>query len=262
MSDLLEPKRLETLDRIMSLYGKYLEPDDKIRIGVEGDPCSRYRSVEESPCGTVQQILERREDGFLRFRAVLDSGDTCEFTNRSFDPEFVWELHPDSVENFSKRVNGFRGTYSHDSAPNPKVGELEEKVKQMEEKIAMVTKDMSERLSTLEEAQHTFRGKETGEELDGLKESEKVFRETMASTIRALAGDTLRVARGEPVEFVHQYVDRYDMALEDRAASSYRGSSSSPKRKSSMNQEEKYSFDEFKRGDTASIRECTELTDD
>jgi hypothetical protein len=247
---------------VISWTLNYLEPDDKIRIGVEGDPCSRFRSTDESPCATVEQILERREDGFLRFRAVMDSGEKCEFTNRSFDPEFVWELHPDSVDTFSKRVNGYRGSSSYSSTSNPKMNEIEEKVKDMEEKISMITKDMSERLSSLEEAQQgtNFRGSETGEEIDGLKESEKVFRETMASTIRALAGDTLRIAKGEPVEFAHQYVDRYDLALEERSASSYRGAS--PSKRKNTNQDEKWSFAEFKRGDSASIRECTELTDD
>jgi hypothetical protein len=261
----LQPKRLETLDLIMSLYGKYLEPDDKIRIGVEGDPCTRFRSVDDSPCATVEEVLERREDGFLRFRAVMGgSGKTCEFTNRSFDPESVWELHPDSVDSFSSRVNGFRGTSSYRSVPYPQIDELKDKVKDMEDKIALITRDVSERLTTLEEAQQnnsSFRGSESAEgEIHGLKESEKVFRETMASTIRALAGDTLRVSKGEPVEFAHQYVDRYDLALEDRATSSdYRGAS--PKRKG-VNQEEKWNFDEFKRGDKVSYKECTELTDD
>lgn len=259
--DLLQPRRLETLERIMSLYGKHLREGDKIRIGVEGDPCSRFRSANDAPGATVTQILERREDGFMRFLATMEgSGENHEFTNRSFDPDTVWELHPDAVDAFSKRVHNYRGEGAsyRSSDDTSSISAIEEKVEGLYEKLAAITKDMSERLAALEESDHqSYRGEVM--DLGDMKESEKTFRETMASTIRALAGDTLRVARGEPVEFAHQYVDRYDLALEDRASSVYRGSS---EKKKYRNQEEKWNFDSYRQGKEAAPKECSELTDD
>lgn len=254
--NLLQPRRLETLERIMSLYGKHLEANDKIRIGVEGDPCSRFRSMDDAPSATVDKILERRDDGFVRFRAVMDvSGEAYEFTNRSFDPDTVWELHPNLVEEFSARVRGeYRGDPTSSRA-------LEEKIDSLADKLSVITKEISERIATLEENNQEYRG---GDDVGELKESEKAFRETMASTIRALAGDTLRLARGEPVEFAHQYVDRYDMALEDRASSMYRSSSSPPsKRKHDRQQEEKWSFDAYRNGEsiTPEVEDVSQLTD-
>ena len=70
-SDLLAPDRIETLGRIMSRYGDHLRVNDKIRIGVEGDPCNAYRSVEDAPCATVIDV-ERRDDGFVKFKARFD----------------------------------------------------------------------------------------------------------------------------------------------------------------------------------------------
>lgn len=243
--NLLDPERLETLDRIMSLYGKHLQTGDKLRIGIEGDPCSRFRSVDEAPSVTVSEILERKEDGLIRFKAIMSgSEETCEFTNRSFDPEFVWELHPDSAETFKQRIRKGGEKDQYRSVPNED---------DLSSKMTLITQDMSQRLATLEDTverlteqlgSNNYRGNRE-EDIEHMKESERTFRETMASTIRALAGDTLRLARGEPVEFAHQYADRYDLALEERSNSTFRGSESpTPKKKSQQqHQPEKWSFD-------------------
>lgn len=224
--ELLDPERIGILEKVMSTYGKYLEEKDEIRIGVEGDPCTRYRSAEEAPSAVVTRILERKEDGFLRFRAMLKGSDEeIELTNRSFDPESVWEVHPDYVDKFSDRVNGYRGEGGAD-------------ISSLQDKIDLLSNKVEELENIVKEA--SFRGGD--DKIMDMLEEGKAFRETMASTVRALAGDTLRVARGEPVEFVNQYVDRYDLALEDRASSvaSFRGAS----KRNRGREEEKSNFRE------------------
>ena len=301
--DLLHPERLATLERIMTLYGSHLQVNDKIRIGIEGDPCSHYRSIDDAPSAVVKDILERRDDGFIRFRAAFeDSEDLCEFSNRAFDPSNVWELHPSQVDAFKDRVqrerdrqapppssplsSSYRGEDVSHSPPAVSQDEfraMEDKVSRLSDKLSSIAKDMSERLATLEDM--GYRGETSSphneEALDELRESERTFRETMASTIRALAGDTLRLARGEPVEFAHQYIDRYDMALEDRAnqsssystRSEYRGNNAPSKSGASkkahesdhhinkgQHQEEKWDF--YRQGESVVAKESSQLTDD
>ena len=208
--DLLHPERLKTLEQIMGLYGRHIDVGDEIRVGVEGDPCSRYRAIDEAPSARVDKIIERHDDGFVRFRATLErSGESVEFTNRSYDPSGVWEIHPSYIERFSDRVTG-GGTSAYRSTES----EHTKAIQQLSDRLSSFTADVSERIAALEETHERYRGG---------SDSDQAFRETMASTIRALAGDTLRIARGEPVEFAYEYVNRYDMALEDRASTQYRG---------------------------------------
>lgn len=245
MSELLDPHRLETLERVQSLYGKHIKENDKIRLGVEGDPCSTYRSVEEAPTAKVNEILERSNNGFVRFRATLNTGEVKEFTNRSFDPDTAWEIAPDFLDEFADRVaKGGNGHMGEDTFRG-EVQKLSKQVDDITKQLSDFMKDVSERVSGLEEEERRreFRG---ADDIEGIKESDTAFRETMASTIRALAGDTLRVARGEPIEFAHHMIDKYDKVIEERA--SYRGSE---RKKRSAN------FDEV----LNNVVECDRLTD-
>lgn len=260
-SDLLEPSRIETLCRIMSRYGAHLRVDDKIRVGIEGDPCNVFRSVDDAPCATVIDV-ERRDDGFVKFKARFDeSREVVEFNNRSFDPRQVWEIHPDHLETFSVHASESQGSYrGEDSTHNSRhsTHETDARVEELSARLSSFTKDMSERIAALEDSQNNFRGSEdVKEQLNDLRETDTAFRETIASTIRALAGDTLRLAKGEPVEFAHQYADRYDIALEDKASSEYRGASP----RHSASQKQKWDFDAYRNGDATVAKEASELTD-
>ena len=46
MDDIWDPERIETIGRIVTRYSEHLQVNDRIRVGVEGDPCTLYRSVE------------------------------------------------------------------------------------------------------------------------------------------------------------------------------------------------------------------------
>ena len=103
--------------------------------------------------------------------------------------------------------------------------------------MTSLVQTLTERVSTLEEG--SFRGAPASEEMEELKQMHQEFRETIGSTVRALAGDTLKLARGEPVEFCHQYVDKYDSTME------FRGNAkrSEEEYRSSPAQKSKYDFE-------------------
>ena len=65
---------------------------------------------------------------------------------------------------------------------------------------------------------------------------ESEFRSAMVDTVRMLAGDLIRLSRGQQLEFADRYADRYDIVSED-----YRGPSS----EHSSKQEEKTSESVF-----------------
>lgn len=220
MVDYLDPDRLKTLNTIMTQYGSHIVPGNRIRLSVEGDPCTPYRSASDAPTAVVQDILEQSSK-LTRFTARLDgSGSVQEYSTLSYDPKHVWELHPDEIDAFTERV--FRG--ETESAPEA----IEAKLSDVEEKFTKMMSVISERLAKLEDSEtyESFRG------------GDQDYRQTMASTIRALAGDIMRCRNGESLEFVHKYVDRYDDALRTRDGD-YRGSSG-----------------------TESMRESSSLTDD
>ena len=254
-SDLLDPHRIEILGRIMSRYGEYLRVDDKIRVGIEGDPCNAFRSTDDAPCATVIDV-ERRDDGFVKFKARFDvSNEVVEFTNRSFDPRQVWEIHPDHLDAFSAHVNGDPSLFRGDNGTELATDGSDSRIEELSARVTSLAKDMSERMAAIEDLHNTFRGSEDMfDQLKEIRELDTTFRETMASTIRALAGDTIRLAKGEPLEFAHQYADRYDLALQDKASSNYRGASM---QRQGTHQREKTDFDEV-----GVARESSRLTDD
>ena len=82
-----------------------------------------------------------------------------------------------------------------------------------------------------------------------MEASNHTFRETMASTVRALASDLVRTSQGVPCEFADQYVDRYDLAVAERVsgmaedAEGFRAAGR-PSRGGSSYQAEKVSFED------------------
>lgn len=215
---LLEPRRLEVLHKVMSLYGAHLQVGDRVRVGIEGDPLSPFRSAEDAPAVTVTSIEERHDDGLLRFRGRVEgSGSEIELTNRSFDPKGVWEVHPESLDAFAERVASYRGAAAPVEAaaePDGRIADrldgLAQQVDALGERVSRMAADLSERVANVEETSARYQGVDAAA-------GDRAFRETMASTVRALAGDVMRLARNEPIEFAHNYADRYDDRVETRA---------------------------------------------
>ena len=225
---LLDPARIGTLTRIMHKYGEHLRADDRVRLGVEGDPCYAYRSVDEAPTGRVVDV-SRRDDGFVSFQVELDgTGETRRLTTRSFDPAEVWEIEPASIPLFRGRLAAESGGSEGRNDSGGEGGKersgggddaLRSEVAELSERLTRFTQDVSERLAAVEDQR--YRGNaEDDEAVGALRRASEEFREVMTSTVRALAGDTLRLAKGEPIEFAHEFVDRYD-ATTLRAADRY-----------------------------------------
>lgn len=226
MDDLWDPERLRVVGSVLTRYADHLQPGHRIRLGMEGDPCSVYRSADEAPKATVLDV-HREAHGLVRFRARLDdSHAVLDLDNRNV--ERVWEIDPDGLDAFRASVEAAERPpeeaqqaawpSSPDPPPPPAV---------VDDAYRAALDDQFARLD---------------ERLREVERSERDARATTASAVRELAGDLMRAARGEAVEFAHRYADRYDLALAERvvdddddgfrAAGAHHHSSASPHRRS------------------------------
>ena len=199
MAQLWDPERLATAGWIMNRYAEYLREGDLVRIGQEGDPCSTYRSSDDAPGARVDHI-EREVDGTVRFRAVLEggSGVTLQLDNRNVSPDRIWEIHPSQVEEFRGRVQReqtHRGATEYDDDEHDDRREADdEKRDEIDLYSFGETHDIHQRIRDIE-----YRGSETEKMIGG--------------AIRELAGDLMRMHRGEAPTFSIKFADKYDLAL-------------------------------------------------
>lgn len=181
MDPLWDPERLRNVGHVLTRYSAHLAEGDRIRLGMEGDPCTPYRSADDAPRATVTEVT--RDGDHVRFRAQVDGSDELlDLDNRNVSN--VWEIDPDYLDTFR----------SHVEQPPPE----DEQEKEYRSAIDSQLERLEQRLEDMET-------------------TNRAFRETMASTVRALAGDMMRSYRGGKLEFAHQYADRYDLAIADRA---------------------------------------------
>lgn len=248
-----DAERLSNIGWLMSRYSEHIQPSDRIKLGIEGDPCGVFRGVDDAPSATIKHV-SREDNGFVRFTAVIDdSGVEVELDNRNVAPEKVWEIHPDFVETFRGRVNGedLEEEHPHD----------EENLHDVEESRLHEDDRHEEPVATDDEFRSSVQNhvESLDERLKRMESAESELERTIASAVRELAGDLMRAYRGEEPEFAFRYADRYDLALtrsgtKDDAATeeetpqspkSFRGSSSSKKSPSyrRSHQNEKDTFD-------------------
>ena len=221
-----DPERLANVGSVLARYGAHLAPGHRVRLGMEGDPCTPYRAAEEAPCATVLDVQRDPGTGHVRFRAQLDgSPAVVELDNRSVAPDRLWEIAPDYLETFRGHVAGEEGA-----------GEAPEEAESAEAEAADAAPAPEEALAAYRSAVDgelaDFRGR-----LAEVEERERGLREDLAMLARELSGDLMRAARGEGTEFAQRYADRYDLALAERA-SDYRAAQDRAGR-----QREKYDFD-------------------
>lgn len=203
-NNLWDPERLRIIGSIMERYSKHLAEGHRVRLGLEGDPCSIYRKAEDAPTGTVVSI-QRPDDegGMLRFAVKMDSDDTLiELDNRNVDPTKVWEIDPQFIDEF-------RGSI---------MDENDEEVHNDETKERVIDENYRG------ETEARFTG--IADQLSRLEDVNSDFRATTASTLRYIAADLLRLSQGEQLEFSQHYADRYDLAVQERDTSDddFRGS--------------------------------------
>lgn len=180
-----DSERVGNIGWILDRYSEYLEVGDRIRRGIEGDPCSVY-SGGDATYGTVDSIT-RGEHGTIQFSARMDTGERCDFDNRSIAPEKVWEPDPNEIDKFRGRVYKSNHDDNEGDAYDGGGGGAGEGGNE-------VMESLDHRLKELER---------TGSKVERL----------LAETVRELSGDLLRVYRGEEPRFGMTYADRYDRAL-------------------------------------------------
>lgn len=261
-----DTERLRIVGSVLSRYSTHLSPGDRIRMGMEGDECSLYRSSTDAPCATVLDV-QRDPNGYVRFRAQLDgSGGVVELDNRNVAPDRIWEIDPEYIETFRGNVErSLQGTTNPTTNPT-----TDDPIENMDEETVENTHDPEPIQSTrfekyrsslmtslderLDERLHTYSEEYRSSLMSTMDErlrahrdemkheislTDSDFQHTVASAIRMIAGDVLRLSRGEPVEFADQYADRYDLAVTDRE---FRSTSPTTKRDDKY-QGEKYDFE-------------------
>lgn len=244
-----DPERLRIVGSVLSRYSAHLAPGHRIRLGMEGDPCSTYRSADDAPRATVVDV-RREPNGEVHFRAQIDGSDgMLELDNLTVAPGRLWEIDPDYLEEFRGYVQAQRSSPTGSLA-----GSLDDSLAEVEDADGEAQENPSRGMddeprahtpppSAEEEQQPRYAGANDELEyrssidthfdrlerqMEDIDATNRTFRETMASTVRALAGDLMRAAQGTPIEFAHQYADRYDLAIAERVsdpplADDYRG---------------------------------------
>ena len=196
--DLLQPERLETLQRIATSTGSTFRRTTASASASRGIPAPRFPLGRFGAHRHRDEILDRKEDDFLRFRAVMDGSGSLSSSRTG--PSIRDGLGAPTPMRWSSSRSGcaisedsplYSSSSSH-QASKEELARLETRVETLAEKLASLTKDMSERIASIEESNNlgNYRGDGgvDSEEIHEMRDSERAFRETMASTIRALAG--------------------------------------------------------------------------
>lgn len=243
-----DPERISNIGWLLSRYSEHLQPSDRIKLGIEGDPCGAYRGVEDAPTAIVSHV-SREDSGFVRFTAVLeDSNVEVELDNRNVSPDKVWEIHPDFVDTFRGRVHG-------DTVSESTPEETHEDEKDAEPEV-----DEMRHLSQSEEGDDDFRSsvkthvESLDERLKRMETAESELERTIASAVRELAGDLMRTYRGEEPEFAYRYADRYDLALTRSATRSHQEED----RQDAEKEDDEHTSSEFRGGHETSSRRLSD----
>ena len=204
MNDPWDPDRVSRLGKIMDGYAPHLHVNMKLDTRVQGDPYRQhYRGEATDTSATVTDILERREDGLVRFEARMnETGETFQSSNR--DIGNPWEMHPDYMSQFQEYVK--RGTIDSGNhfRSSDQMNELTTQIEELKHTVS----SMSTRIDELKD--ESVRYGSTGNDQHTVEEEE--YRATMAKAVRALAGDIYRAAHGQDLVFTSLYMDRYDQA--------------------------------------------------
>lgn len=193
------PQRVEVIGSVLERYSPHIAEGHRLRVGMEGDPCTPYKGANEAPIGTIMN-LTRSDDGSVKFSLQIDgTEDVLELDNQSVHPERIWEIDPAYLQQF-------RGAIDHDEDP-PVSNTIDEKYRgQIENRFSLLT-----------------------DQVGHIEELNSDFRASTTSTLRYLASDLLKLAKGEHIEFAQHYADRYDMAVEERSEEGYQGVSKESK---------------------------------
>jgi len=212
MSSIYDPDRLQKVGSVLQRYAEHIAPGHVIRVGMEGDPASTFRSTEEAPTGRVIDVT-RKEGGEISFRAALNGDDQniVTFNNRDFDPARIWEIHPDHLEDFKKDV--FRGDLLEEQE-EAIAGAVEDTTHLMEEQLNEERRTHQEFRSATDE--HLARLEAKLEELEAQQAKDKLFRASVGEALRGISNDVVRSRDGKELEFTENYVEKFDRHVETK----------------------------------------------
>lgn len=187
---LWDADRLRRIGSVMDRYSTHIAEGHRIRLGMEGDPCTPYRNADDAPRGTVVHVEPKQDDGAVRFTIRLDGqDDLLPLDNRTIDPCRVWEIDPMFVSAFRASLQqSDEGTSKWDDDES---GDGDTFRGETEQRFS----HLSTRISEMENTNTDFRS-------------------ATASTLRYIAADLLRLSHGESLEFANHYADRYDLAVD------------------------------------------------
>ena len=232
---LWDPERLSNIASVMSRYSQQLNIGDFIRLGIEGDPCYSYRSVDDAPVAKVRS-LDRSEDGFVSFEAEITDangqhdeqkyGQVVQLDNRRIDPKQVWEIPPFHLDTFRGRVLKETAKEEEEEVPQVSVPEAESELMFRNASESTASSWMT-RLESLEkmvgkmadkmERTSEYRG--ALQNVANLEHEIDVLRKDTLLAVRELCGDVLRTYRGERAEFAETFANRYDSQEEEKHSS-------------------------------------------
>ena len=75
--DPLDPDRIATIKYIYDLTKRTITVGDTVRLGIEGDPCCRYRSADDiaARTGTVTEIVRDQNGEPVKIVAQMDGNE-------------------------------------------------------------------------------------------------------------------------------------------------------------------------------------------
>ena len=232
-TDIWDSERVRMVGAVLNRYGTFLRPGDRIRMGMEGDPCSVYRGVESTaPCATVLGPVHRDDSGVVRFRATLDvSKQVVNLDTAQVAPDNMWEVEPEFLsENafFDGREPNARDPgYRSSDEPDDVAAHLASfgvSLEGIRERVASIETELSEkyrgdvdaRLSVDAAVEGALANSGVASRLDGIER-------TLQDAFRAMSGDVMNAARGEATPFCNEYARDYDNDRHDLAQGEFRG---------------------------------------
>ena len=117
--DPLDPDRIATIKYIYDLTKRTITVGDTVRLGIEGDPCCRYRSADDiaARTGTVTEIVRDQNGEPVKIVAQMDgSVQELDFMNVSPGWEVV-ETGPVQEETAVEAPPSADAPYAPDAAP-------------------------------------------------------------------------------------------------------------------------------------------------
>lgn len=105
-------ERLRSISSVMERYSKHLAVGDRVRLGMEGDPCYMYRNAADAPVGTVVDVRRSsHDDGTVDFSLSLDGNTSTlvHLNNRSVHPNSIWEIDPAYMGEFIQNMSAETG---------------------------------------------------------------------------------------------------------------------------------------------------------